>query len=142
MVWLNRSPIPVGRGGGGNFLFQLIFTCLPSRRGRGGGWDTGGRHTVVPNQSFLCIRDPRSLPEPVFRIRIHMFLGLPDPDPDPLVRGMDPDWIRILPSSSKNSKKNFYSYCFVTIFGLFILENEVNVPSKNKKQKYSFLLAS
>jgi hypothetical protein len=29
------------------------------------------------------------LPGPVFRIRIHMFLGLPDPDP--LVRGMDPD---------------------------------------------------
>jgi hypothetical protein len=27
--------------------------------------------------------------EPVLRIRIHMFLGLPDPDP--LVRGMDPD---------------------------------------------------
>jgi len=27
--------------------------------------------------------------ESVFRIRIHMFLGLPDPDP--LVRGMDPD---------------------------------------------------
>jgi hypothetical protein len=27
----------------------------------------------------------------VFRIRIHMFLGLVDPDPDPLVRGMDPD---------------------------------------------------
>jgi hypothetical protein len=26
----------------------------------------------------------------VFRIRIHMFLGLQDPDPDPLVRGMDP----------------------------------------------------
>jgi hypothetical protein len=27
--------------------------------------------------------------ESLFRIRIHMFLGLPDPDP--LVRGMDPD---------------------------------------------------
>jgi hypothetical protein len=26
---------------------------------------------------------------PVFRIRIHMFLG--PPDPDPFVRGMDPD---------------------------------------------------
>jgi hypothetical protein len=26
---------------------------------------------------------------PVFRIRIHVFFGLPDPDP--LVRGMDPD---------------------------------------------------
>ncbi len=31
-----------------------------------------------------------SLPvNPVFRIRIHMFLGLPDTEP--LVRGMDPD---------------------------------------------------
>ncbi len=28
-------------------------------------------------------------PPAVFRIRIHIFLGLPDPDP--LVRGMDPD---------------------------------------------------
>jgi hypothetical protein len=27
--------------------------------------------------------------KPVFRIRIHVFFGLPDPDP--LVRGMDPD---------------------------------------------------
>jgi hypothetical protein len=27
----------------------------------------------------------------VFRIRIHLFLGLLDPDPDSLVRGMDPD---------------------------------------------------
>jgi hypothetical protein len=54
-----------------------------------------------------------------------MFLGLPDPDP--LVRGMDPDpapnprfWTLLL--SSKNSKKNLDSYCFVTSFGLFILE--------------------
>ncbi len=27
----------------------------------------------------------------VFRIRIHMFLGLMDPNPEPLVRGIDPD---------------------------------------------------
>jgi hypothetical protein len=48
-----------------------------------------------------------------------MFLGLPDPDP--LVRGMDPDPDPsiILLSSSKNSKKNLESYCFVTSFGLF-----------------------
>jgi hypothetical protein len=47
---------------------------------------------------------------------IHMSLGLPDSDP--LVRGMDPDpiWIRILQSSSKNSKKNLDSSCFVTFF--------------------------
>ncbi len=49
-----------------------------------------------------------------------MFLGLPDPDP--LVRGMDSDPSIILPSSSKNSKKNLDSYCFVTSFGLFIFE--------------------
>jgi hypothetical protein len=47
-------------------------------------------------------------------------LGLPDPEPAPLVGGTDPDLdsarlrIRILPSSSKNSKKNLYFYCFVT----------------------------
>jgi len=49
---------------------------------------------------------------PVFRIRIqrnHMFLGLPDPDPS-----------IILLSSSKNSKENLDSYCFVTSFGLFL----------------------
>jgi hypothetical protein len=54
-----------------------------------------------------------------------MFLGLLDPDTDPLVRGMDqapdPDPF-ILLSSSKNRKKNLESYCFVTIFLLFIFE--------------------
>ncbi len=44
MVWLNRSPIPVGRRGG-NFLVQMISTRLPSRRGR-----VGGRHPVVYNR--------------------------------------------------------------------------------------------
>ncbi len=38
-------------------------------------------------QSILCPRTDQE--KPVFRIRIHVFLGLPDPDP--LVRGMDPD---------------------------------------------------
>ncbi len=40
----------------------------------------------------------------------------------------------ILLSPSKNSKKNLDSYCFVTSFGLFIFENDVNVPSKSNKQ--------
>jgi hypothetical protein len=48
-----------------------------------------------------------------------MFLGLQDPDPSEV-------WIRIrlraLLSSGKNSKKNLDSYCFVTSFGLFILD--------------------
>jgi hypothetical protein len=43
--------------------------------------------------------------------------------------------IRILLSASKNSKKNLDTYCFVTSFGLFIFENDVNVPSKSNKQK-------
>jgi hypothetical protein len=46
-----------------------------------------------------------------------MFLGLLDPDP--LVRGTNPDPSK---TSSKNSKKNLDSYCFVTSLGLFILE--------------------
>ena len=56
---------------------------------------------------------------------MHMFLCLSDPDLDPLVRGVDPDPaldIWILLSSSKISKKNLDSYCFVTSFGLFIFE--------------------
>jgi hypothetical protein len=88
------------------------------------------------------------------RIRIHWiqtFLGLPDPDPDPdpLVGGVDPDPDPppdpdpsiILLSSSKNSKKNLDSYCFVTSFGRFIFEKlcTVDVPSKSNKQRQFFL---
>ncbi len=40
-------------GGGGNFLVQMISTCLPSRRGRGGG----DRHPVgrVDTENALSI---------------------------------------------------------------------------------------
>jgi hypothetical protein len=47
-----------------------------------------------------------------------MFFDLPDPDPSLVVR------IRILPISSKNSKKNLYFFCFVT--SLF-LKNDVKI---------------
>jgi hypothetical protein len=61
----------------------------------------------VPNGKMEQIRIRKLLlqtvKKAVFRIRIHMFLGLPDPDP--LVRVMDPD-PSILPLSIKNSKKN------------------------------------
>jgi hypothetical protein len=40
--------------------------------------------------------------------------------PDPLVRCTV--WLRILPSSSENSKKNLDFYCFVTSLWLFISE--------------------
>jgi hypothetical protein len=49
-----------------------------------------------------------------------MFLGRKDPDP--LVRGMDPDPIRILLLLSKNSKKNIDFYSFVTLFDFFNFE--------------------
>ncbi len=66
------------------------------------------------------------------RIRIHMFLGLPDPDPSIIMQ---------------NSKKNLDSCYFVTLFDFLSLKNDVNVPSKSKKQKKlckknRFLLAS
>jgi hypothetical protein len=64
--------------------------------------------------------------ESVFRIR--MILDLPDPDS--FVRGTDPD----LPSSSKNSTKNLYFYCFVTFYNFLSLKNDVNVSSKTNKQ--------
>ncbi len=35
---------------------------------------------------------------------------------------------RILPSSSKNSKKNFDFYCFVTFCDFFSFKSDVNVP--------------
>ncbi len=69
-----------------------------------------------------------------------MFLGLPGPDP--LVRGTVRIWIRIFPSSSKNSKKNLYFYCFVTSLWILIFEEWLNVPSKstgNKQKKLDFL---
>ncbi len=47
-------------------------------------------------------------------------------------------WIRILLSSSKNSKKNLDSYCFVTFLGHFIFEKLV--PSKKISRKTFFLL--
>jgi hypothetical protein len=49
---------------------------------------------------------------------------------------------RILPSSSKNSKKNLYFYCFVTSLWLFNFEDDVNVPSKirsKKRNKFFFV---
>jgi hypothetical protein len=49
-----------------------------------------------------------------------MFLGLPETDL--LVRDMDLDPDLSILTSSKNSKKNFDSYCFVTSFGLLIFE--------------------
>jgi hypothetical protein len=43
--------------------------------------------------------------------------------------------IQILPSSSKNSKKNLYFYCFVILlYDVLVLEDDVNVPSKHNKQ--------
>ncbi len=59
-----------------------------------------------------------------------MFLGLPDPDP--LVRGMDPDPD---PSIIKKCKKKLDSYYFVTLFDFLSLKNDVNVPTKSKKQE-------
>jgi hypothetical protein len=67
------------------------------------------------------------------RIQIRMFLGLPEPDPYPLVQGGVPVRIRIrILISSKNSKKNLDSFCFVYFFSL---KNYANGASKSNKQK-------
>jgi hypothetical protein len=63
-----------------------------------------------------------------------MYLGLPEPDPDPQVRGMDPDPAPDPSIINKISKKNLDSFYFVTNFDFLSLKNDVNVPSKSKKQ--------
>ncbi len=73
---------------------------------------------------------------PVFRIRIHVFFGLPDPDP--LVRGLDPDPAldpSIIMQKYVLHKKNLESYYFATLCDFLSLKNNVNVPSKSNKQK-------
>ena len=64
-------------------------------------------------------------------IRIRKFLGLSDPDTDQSLY----DRIRILPSSSKESKKDLDFYCFVTSFGLLSLKIDVKEPSRSNRQK-------
>ncbi len=61
---------------------------------------------------------------PVFRIRIRKFRATRIP-----IR-----WgIRILPSSSKNSKKNLDFYSYVTSLYFLSLKKDVSVPSKSQK---------
>ncbi len=57
-------------------------------------------------------------------------------DSDPLVRDMDP--APDLSSSSKNSKKNLDSYCFVTFSYFLSLKNDVNAHSKSNRPKIFF----
>jgi hypothetical protein len=64
---------------------------------------------------------------PVLRIR--MFLGIPDTDPDPLVWGTVR--IRILLSSSKNSKKNLDPTVLWLLYDILSLKNDVNVASES-----------
>ncbi len=62
-----------------------------------------------------------------------MFLGLLNPDPDLVLRGLDPAQDTSI--IKQNSKKNPYSYCFVTSLCIFIFKNDVNVASKSNKRK-------
>jgi hypothetical protein len=72
-------------------------------------------------------------------IRIRRFLGLPDTHPDPLVTSMDPD-PRILPSSSKNIKKNLDLLCFFLLYDFLCLKNDkcTSVPDLDPEDPYVF----
>ncbi len=77
----------------------------------------------------MSVLDPDPNPDPYL-------LGLLDPDPDPLIRGMDPGPGPDPSMTKKNSKENLDSYCFVTFSDFLSPKNDVNVPSKSKKQKH------
>jgi hypothetical protein len=55
------------------------------------GWNTEKRGNFLFAVELLKVMKFYIALHTVFRIRVHMFLGLPDPDPDPFVKGMDPD---------------------------------------------------
>jgi hypothetical protein len=66
-------------------------------------WDQGFDETVVPPYTSKSVFDTKGLYQVVlririFRIRFHMYLGIPDPDP--LLIGMDRD-----PDPSINMQK-------------------------------------
>jgi hypothetical protein len=65
-----------------------------------------------------------------------MFLDFPDPDPSLFVLIQ----IRILLSSSRNSRENLDFYCFVTSLRILSLKDDVNVPvpSNSDEQKQQF----
>jgi hypothetical protein len=73
--------------------------------------------TVYKKNDLTTVADPDPNPDP----SDPYVLGLLDRDPDLLVSGtIDP--VRILLSSSKNSKKNLDSYCSATSVQLYIFE--------------------
>ncbi len=59
MVWLYRSPIPVGRRGVFD-SFKLFLPCRRGLRGRGGG----GRHPAMQRHKQLNVQ-----------LRVHYFLS-------------------------------------------------------------------
>jgi hypothetical protein len=61
-----------------------------------------GKHTHPPKKNYY------SMENTMFRVRIRKFLGLSNQGSEARIL------IRILSSSSKNSKKNLYFCCFVT----------------------------
>ncbi len=89
-----------------------------------------GRPPVAEVTTQVLQPPYRDLPLSVLQIRIRMFLDILVPDP--LVRGTDPDPYII----KQNDKKNIDFNCFCDFFFYFLsLKNDVNVPSKSKKQK-------
>jgi hypothetical protein len=108
MVWLYRSPIPVGRRGV-LFSFKLFLPAFATHTGRGEGGGILCSHDINMECNYLAWTESKLSEQKleylsqmqkvngfsqlytVFRIRIRKFSGLPKPDRVPLVRGTDPD---------------------------------------------------
>ncbi len=112
---------------------------------------------VTPCDSLAVLANNLHLIPYFQKVKLYLLdNGVPDPDPHPhifgppgsgsgsisRVRGMDPapdlDPSIILLSSSKNSKKNLDSYCFLTFFWTLSLKKDVNVLSRSNKQENYF----
>ncbi len=140
MVWLYRSPIPVG-GGGGLFLVQMIFTCLRYAY-RGGGevstlwvsyrfricniycnsWGslirTFGEEILQAKKRFhleyLQTQSCRACHQANNQMRPH--LSDFHPDIDCQWHRDDPFFLSFLPLKSESGFKSLYKHCSVGEF--------------------------
>jgi hypothetical protein len=107
-----RGPAGTWQQDGGHCLRKTELPTLCGRPGAGGSGRESSQleHLFVPKSYKQCFGSGSTGCTCFWAIRIHL----------------SEVWtrirLRILISSSKNSKKNLDSYCFVTSFGLFVFE--------------------
>jgi hypothetical protein len=109
--WADRFAISLSRG--------KRWSCVRRPASSPDRSQVRQRHTQFPNQSEQCCG---SVTFWYGSGSADLCLWLTDSAPDPVIFVIDLQDVKILLSSSKNSKKTLVFFCFVTFSWLFILE--------------------